>query len=270
MASGGRQIFEEVSDEDSISLASTASSEVVEEYNVERILDEQMDLDTGVPSFLVKWENYPLHESTWEPAENFSSDIMLNHWRRRKVLIEQGREKPFDLQNFYELEERARNQQEERKERRAAKKLRLGLVNRSTRDGGRRMSTADIGAEDLEESSADEPLAGRKRQKMSPVRRKGIAQPIKKLVSRKSVPVTVQEVSGSETGEYHSDHPDSDSGDSLMEELQAKSGDHVKSAQGNASDKPRPTQSTASHKTGTATDLPSKKRTLSDLSLIHI
>ncbi|KAK2074694.1 hypothetical protein P8C59_008882 [Phyllachora maydis] len=52
-----------------------------EEYIVEEILDHAAD-KSGEVKFLVKWENYPAEEATWEPEENLvgSADEVLGHW----------------------------------------------------------------------------------------------------------------------------------------------------------------------------------------------
>lgn len=220
MAGGGRQIFQEISDDDSIGLTSTEESDPDKEYLVRDILDELWDEDLQKPMYLVRWEDYPLHRATWEPAENFGSNLMIDEWRRRHALIKQGKEEPFDLEGFYELEEKARHDRDERKERRCAKRRKLGL--RPTRDGKNRSVTAPIGTEP-EDSSEDESLAGRKRQKLSPPKRKGVAQTVKKAPAESTARVKVKEVTRDESDDGQGHGQDSDSGDSLMDELQAKS-----------------------------------------------
>ncbi len=48
--------------------SSSSSSE--DEYGVEKILDKK--IIAGIPYYLIKWEGYPLSESTWEPLENLT------------------------------------------------------------------------------------------------------------------------------------------------------------------------------------------------------
>lgn len=211
MANGGRQIFQDASsDEDSIGLDSTEPSDPEDVYGVEKILDETWDKDLEEVTYLVKWEGYPLHKSTWEPAENFGSNLMIEDWKRQKALIEQGKEEPFNREEFYELEEKARFEQAERKERRDAKRRRLGITRRPT-------------PVEPEDTSEGEPIAARKRQKISPVRRKGVAQTIKKPSSKSRTSVKVKAVTHEESEDDQDGSRDSDSGDSLMDELQAKS-----------------------------------------------
>ncbi len=40
-----------------------------QEYMVEAILDKRIN-NRGQPEYLIKWEDYPEEDSTWEPAEN--------------------------------------------------------------------------------------------------------------------------------------------------------------------------------------------------------
>ncbi len=42
-------------------------------YEVEDVIDKK-EVD-GKTLYLVKWKNYPKSQNTWEPKENFDSDV---------------------------------------------------------------------------------------------------------------------------------------------------------------------------------------------------
>lgn len=113
--------------EDDISLASTASSDQLEEYEVEAIL-AQRNIN-GIEQYLVKWEGYPYERCNWEPEESFCNPITLEEWGERRAAISRGEQPEFDAEA---LEDRIRSIDEaslERKGRRRAKRFRLGLLN---------------------------------------------------------------------------------------------------------------------------------------------
>lgn len=172
--------FEEdgISDIDSISVTSTKPSDAEAEYAVEKLLSEERDLETGVMKYLVKWEGYPLHLSTWEPAENLLADQILSDWQRDKEAIRSGVSQPFDMDLYWEVVEKHQDEKEERRRRRAAKRRRLGLPSRSG-------SVANIFDEDIvmgnaAESPDDErfPRGRQKQAEDSTPRRKGVAQKV--------------------------------------------------------------------------------------------
>lgn len=114
-----------LSEDDSISLTSTAPSEPQEEYAVETVLAER-ETD-GVTQYLVKWEGYPEERCTWEPATSFQSLDTLSDWDKKKLRIEQGLEAPCDVDNLLKRIDAWIKSSEDRKSRRRAKKIRLGL-----------------------------------------------------------------------------------------------------------------------------------------------
>jgi hypothetical protein len=116
-------------DEDSISITSTQESEADEErsYVVDRILAEQDD-DEGNKYYLIRWDGYDLLASTWEPAENIEGQATLDDWADEKMRVIGGLSKEFDVAAFEEELERLRLAKEERRERRKAKRERLGLA----------------------------------------------------------------------------------------------------------------------------------------------
>ncbi|KAF7178436.1 hypothetical protein CNMCM7691_007132 [Aspergillus felis] len=114
-----------MSDDDDISITSTAPSEQESEYEVETILAE-LEFDDGI-KYLVKWANYPIERCTWEPPESFCYEETLIDWNKKKKAIAEGKRPAFDLvrfENHLAALERAKH---DRKQRRAAKRRRLGL-----------------------------------------------------------------------------------------------------------------------------------------------
>jgi hypothetical protein len=197
--------FEEVdmSDTDSISLTSTQASDAEAEYAVEKILAEELHHETDEVLYLVKWEGYPLHASTWEPAENLLADQILSDWKRDKDAVKAGISEPFDMELYLEIMERYTDEKEERKERRAAKRRRLGLPSRNGSVTDR--SADDAEARNAAESSEDdEPARGRRKQDQDPTpKRKGVAQKIKTSLNRQVTTIISSDESGAGIeGEY--------------------------------------------------------------------
>jgi hypothetical protein len=84
---------------------------------INQILAERTDKQ-GTPLFLVKWEGYELHRSTWEPRENFVDLDCLVNWKVHKRDIDAGHAKPFKVPKF----EAALKLDQEQRERRHAKR----------------------------------------------------------------------------------------------------------------------------------------------------
>ncbi|KAI9680332.1 MAG: hypothetical protein M1829_001218 [Trizodia sp. TS-e1964] len=129
MASLDPSSFTELSDEsddDSVSLNSTELSEVQEEYPVERILAERTN--GSKQAYLVKWENYPINRSTWEPIESFTNPGILDQWKESKLLQAHGLENAFDVDAFEQSLLRLARSTARRKARRKVKRERLGTI----------------------------------------------------------------------------------------------------------------------------------------------
>lgn len=77
-----------MSDDDDISITSTAPSEQESEYEVETILAE-LEFDDGI-KYLVKWANYPIERCTWEPPESFCNEQTLIDWNKKKTQLLKG------------------------------------------------------------------------------------------------------------------------------------------------------------------------------------
>ncbi|KAG9690733.1 hypothetical protein KCU95_g8604, partial [Aureobasidium melanogenum] len=112
-----RSVFVEDDDSDSVNTDSTVQSEFESEYSVEKILAERKS-DDGEPLYLVKWEGYQLHRSTWEPRENFHDTDCLVKWELHKRDAAEGRAKLFKVAKF----DAAVRDDEEQRERRHAKR----------------------------------------------------------------------------------------------------------------------------------------------------
>jgi hypothetical protein len=191
--------FEEMSDADSISVNSSKVSDEDSEYAVEKILAEEPHHETGEMMYLIKWENYPLQSSTWEPAENLLSPQILSDWQRDKDAVEAGTSPPFNMELYLEIMERHNDEKEERKERRAAKRRRLGLQSRSESVANR--SADDYEARDAAESSGDDqPLRGRQKKIEDPTpKRKGVAQKVEASSDRQFTMITSSDESGADS-----------------------------------------------------------------------
>ncbi|RHZ65679.1 putative Chromo domain protein Chp1p [Aspergillus thermomutatus] len=114
-----------MSDDDDISITSTAPSEQQSEYEVETIFAE-LEFDDGI-KYLVKWANYPIERCTWEPADSFCAEQTLIDWNKKKKAIAEGKRPAFDLVRFENHLAALERAKQDRKQRRAAKRRRLGL-----------------------------------------------------------------------------------------------------------------------------------------------
>ena len=115
----------EHSSDDSVSVNSTAPSEPREEYPLEGILAERKS--GGTTKYLVKWDGYPDVRCTWESDSNFQNDSTLSDWTHQKMRIARGLERPYDVDALERRIEVWLEKKNVRKNRRRAKRLRLGL-----------------------------------------------------------------------------------------------------------------------------------------------
>ena len=116
----------ESSDDDVVSVTSTVLSEPREEYPLEAILAERTVADHT--EYLVKWEGYPDERCTWETRSNFQDDNTMFEWETRKMRIDRGLQRPYDVSALEDKVETWIAATEKRKSRRRAKRLRLGLT----------------------------------------------------------------------------------------------------------------------------------------------
>ncbi|KMQ45720.1 Chromo domain protein [Trichophyton rubrum] len=174
-------------DEDAISLTSTVPSEPQEEYNIAGVLAERI-ADNGATEYLVSWENYPIHRSSWEPAENFGDpETTLREWNQKKEAITKGAAPEFDLVAFENLLAGIEEAKLRRKRKRRLKRMRLGLACGSESGDNNPESNEEANGDgSSRSSSSDEPTSSR----ISPASRKkgaGILLPKQKLMAtRKS------------------------------------------------------------------------------------
>ncbi|KAG9994608.1 hypothetical protein KCU78_g18341, partial [Aureobasidium melanogenum] len=119
--SKSRPVFVEDDDSDSVNTDSTVESELEAEYSVKKILAERTT-DEGDPLYLVKWEGYELHRSTWEPRENFVDTDCLVNWELHKRDAAEGRAKLFKVAKFDAAVSREEVQRERRHAKRAEKR----------------------------------------------------------------------------------------------------------------------------------------------------
>jgi chromo domain-containing protein 1 len=145
-----------IDDDDSISINSTQESEADEgeSYVVDRILAEQDD-DEGNKYYLIQWDGYSLLASTWEPAENIEGQATLDDWTEEKMRVTRGLSKEFDVVAFENELERIRLAKEDRRERRKAKRERLGLATSTSEPEGE-APVSTVRKEDEEGSIRDE------------------------------------------------------------------------------------------------------------------
>lgn len=212
----GRAFFAAESDEDSVATDSTAESELLEEYGVERVLAENQD-DNGNKLYLIKWEGYPLGRSTWEPADNILDPLIIEQWEEEKRKIDQNLAEPLEFDEWAAAVEELDKAKEDRRRRRKAKRRRRGIA----------VSPESIDNEDDEdEDGPNGPLfvekrarpeddvssRTRKRVKQPEVQRKGVAQKVKS--NRRTT-----RVASSSSSEGTLTSAKSSGGDSLLEEL---------------------------------------------------
>ncbi|KAJ5584695.1 uncharacterized protein N7459_004495 [Penicillium hispanicum] len=117
---------------DSDSSELTVESDQASEYELEEILSERFK--HGQREYLVKWANYDLIRSTWEPRTSFDQAETLNEWNAKKREIKAGRIPVFDVVKL-------------RKDKRAVKiatrKARLELRRARQREQAHRFLTLD-------------------------------------------------------------------------------------------------------------------------------
>lgn len=191
-------------EDDNISLASTVSvqHDSDEEFDVEDVLCEA-EGDDGKPTFLVKWERYPLYQCTWEPEHNLGDELM-EAWREKKRRQEAGEEEAFDVRVFHGACDKAEEEKADRHRRRNAKRKKLGLPLTEPFDSSSSESDLDNVRVEFSGESSDEALerdepiskddqeprltkksSTRPQSETKPQQRsfKGIAQPVLKSVT---------------------------------------------------------------------------------------
>ncbi len=68
----------------------------IQEYVVESILDKRFD-SKGDAEYLIKWEDYPKEEATWEPSENVQCVKNLLEQFEKNLVKKQQEEKEKEI-----------------------------------------------------------------------------------------------------------------------------------------------------------------------------
>ncbi|KAH7021125.1 uncharacterized protein B0I36DRAFT_29255 [Microdochium trichocladiopsis] len=107
----------DAADEDGLSATSSDDEDDDNEFEVEMVLSERPDPgNPGGFQYLIKWENYPMDQSTWEPLQNLGEGV-LQGWEEAKAEIKAGTRAEFDL-NIFEKAVKAAESQAALEERR--------------------------------------------------------------------------------------------------------------------------------------------------------
>ncbi|GAB7354843.1 hypothetical protein MBLNU459_g5223t1 [Dothideomycetes sp. NU459] len=114
-----------------VSVTSTVKSDADKEYDIEEIIHERSGPD-GTVEYLVKWLDYPFHQSTYEPPDIFI-DETIQSWEERKRKVALGVHSPFDEEAFLKSVEEAHAEKERQKARREAKRIRVGYYEERTK-----------------------------------------------------------------------------------------------------------------------------------------
>jgi len=92
----------EPTEEDEVLSASSTGEDEDDEFEVEMVLAERPDPDDPTASqYLIKWENYPMDQCTWEPLQNLGEGV-LQGWEETKIEIKNGTQEAFDLALYEE------------------------------------------------------------------------------------------------------------------------------------------------------------------------
>ncbi|OAX82881.1 hypothetical protein ACJ72_02763 [Emergomyces africanus] len=138
------------SDDDDISITSTACSTPQSEYEVEAII-AQKSFPSG-EAYLVKWAGYPLERATWEPEESFCDPNILVEYKSKIASGEQAID--VDVEGLARRIEQIENAKEDRHRRRRAKRIRFGIqVSPST-------ASSDIDSDSQDSQDGDSDLDG--------------------------------------------------------------------------------------------------------------
>ncbi|KAF2633167.1 hypothetical protein BU25DRAFT_355258 [Macroventuria anomochaeta] len=117
-------------DTDEVSVTSTDAGDEIF-YNTDCIIAENPEEDA---CYLVKWEDYPLHECTWEPPMNLDGTDLISSWKQiRQELGEAAfqRENEKNIAAFEAAQERAEAAKERKYAKREKKRRRLQRRDRT-------------------------------------------------------------------------------------------------------------------------------------------
>ncbi|KAF2121272.1 hypothetical protein BDV96DRAFT_563903 [Lophiotrema nucula] len=108
-------------DTDTVSVTSTRPSGSEQEYIVEALLAEKLEA-AGITMYLIKWENFPLYSSTWEPESGLYGTGLVELWETRKKRMGSKAWQEFNQRQQLRFQEarRKRKAKRQRKRKRAA------------------------------------------------------------------------------------------------------------------------------------------------------
>jgi len=164
---GSREMSEDDSNDDSISITSSVVSEERETYVLEGIWAERNN--DGVMEYLVKWDGYPEVRNTWETRESFQDeeDKTFKDWEEQKMRISRSYIKPFDVEAFEERWRKWQEATQKRKMHRRNKRIRMGLpVAPLEIESDEDEDTAS--KESLEESESDDERPTKRKRRLQP------------------------------------------------------------------------------------------------------
>jgi len=205
------------SDDDDVSVTSSAVSEMKDQYDLERILAERRTSDGR--QWLVQWKGYPEERSTWEPRESFPCEETLDDWQAQKMRIARGYDKPYDVAAFEERVSAIEHARAMRKAKRRAKRIRLGLPVSPDSD---ELDSSDEAQESDGEMLLDWPSHSRRDSphKISRSRDKSVKEDDYNVQSESPKKAKTSRTPKSPTSD--SEGGDNLSDDSLVEDLRAK------------------------------------------------
>ncbi|QSS50215.1 chromo domain-containing protein [Histoplasma capsulatum var. duboisii H88] len=140
-------------EDDDISITSTVGSEPQSEYEVETIL-AQKSFPNG-DAYLVKWAGYPLERATWEPEDSFCDPNILLAWRR-KIASGEHESLGVDVDDLARRIEEIESAKLDRRRRRWAKRIRLGIPAFLLTDGSDAVSAGQDSDSNLDDFIIDD------------------------------------------------------------------------------------------------------------------
>lgn len=140
-------------EDDDISITSTVGSEPQSEYEVESIL-AQKSFPNG-DAYLVKWAGYPLERATWEPEDSFCDPNILLAWRR-KIASGEHESLGVDVDDLARRIEEIESAKLDRRRRRWAKRIRLGIPASPLTDGSDAVSAGQDSDSNLDDFIIDD------------------------------------------------------------------------------------------------------------------
>ncbi|EDN09833.1 predicted protein [Histoplasma mississippiense (nom. inval.)] len=140
-------------EDDNISITSTVGSEPQSEYEVESILAQKSFPNGDV--YLVKWAGYPLERATWEPEDSFCDPNILLAWKR-KIASGDHESLGVDVDDLTRRIEEIESAKLDRRRRRWAKRIRLGIPASPLTDGSDAVSAGQDSDSNFDDFTVDD------------------------------------------------------------------------------------------------------------------